>query len=78
MAYGKKTAPDRKAARAVAETAAMNEVRREADLQRMKTEKLRQLRLEREALAPPKKKPAPRKPPGSDLNLAQTQKIAKK
>lgn len=68
----------KKAARATAETAAMNEVRRAAEKQREKTEKLKQLRLERDAALPPKKKPAPRKAPGSDLNLAETQKIAKK
>ena len=68
----------RKAPRASAETAAMAEVRLAADRQREKTEKLRQLRLERDAGKPARKKPAARKPPGSDLNLAETQKIAKK
>ncbi len=68
----------KKAARASAETAAMSEVRIAADKQRQKSEKLKQLRLERDAAAPAKKKTAARKAPTSDLNLAQTQRIAKK
>lgn len=68
----------KKAARASAETAAMSEVRQAADKQRAKSEKLKQLRLERDAAAPAKKKAAVRKAPVSDLNLAQTQRIAKK
>lgn len=68
----------KKAARASAETAAMSEVRVAADKQRQKSEKLKQLRLERDAALPAKKKAAARKAPSSDLNLAQTQRIAKK
>ncbi|OFX06185.1 MAG: hypothetical protein A3E78_14870 [Alphaproteobacteria bacterium RIFCSPHIGHO2_12_FULL_63_12] len=68
----------KKAARASAETAAMSEVRQAADKQRAKSEKLKLLRLERDAAAPAKKKAAARKAPVSDLNLAQTQRIAKK
>lgn len=68
----------KKAARAVAETAAMIEIRRATDKQREKTEKLKQLRMERDAALPAKKKAAARKAATSDLNLAQTQRIAKK
>ena len=68
----------KKAARAVAETATKTELKREAEKQRLKTEKLRQLRLERDAALPAKKKAAARKAASSDLNLAQTQRIAKK
>lgn len=68
----------KKMARASAETAAMSEVRIAADKQRQKSEKLKQLRLERDAALPVKKKAAARKAPSSDLNLAQTQRIAKK
>ena len=68
----------KKAARASAETAAMTEVRHAAEKQRLKSERLKKLRLERDAAAPAKKKPAARKPPTTDLNLAQTQRIAKK
>ena len=68
----------KKAARLNAETAAMTEVRRASEKQREKSEQLKKLRLERDAALPKKKKPASRKAPGSDLNLAATQKIAKK
>ncbi|HNR78277.1 MAG TPA: hypothetical protein PKM48_14180 [Parvularculaceae bacterium] len=68
----------KKAARLNAETAAMIEVRRATERQREKSEKLKQLRLERDAALPRKKKPAARKPATSDLNLAATQKLAKK
>lgn len=78
MAAGKTSPSERKAARASAETAAMTEVRQAAEKQRQKSEKLKQLRLDRDAAAPAKKKPAGRKAPTSDLNLAQTQRIAKK
>lgn len=67
MAAGKMSPADRKAARASAETAAMSEVRHAAEKQREKSEKLKQLRLDRDAAAPAKKK-AVRKPPVSDLN----------
>lgn len=69
---------DKKAARLSAETAAMAEVRHAAEKQRVKSEKLKQLRLERDAALPAKAKPAPKKAVKSDLNLAATQKIAKK
>ncbi len=78
MALNKSSPASKKTARASAETAAMSEVRLAADKQRQKSEKLKQLRLERDAAAPAKKKPAARKAPASDLNLAQTQRIAKK
>lgn len=68
----------KKTARLNAETAAMVEVRRAAEKQREKSEKLKQLRLERDAALPAKKKAAARKAAASDLNLAQTQRIAKK
>jgi len=74
----KSSPASKKAARASAETAAMTEVRHAAEKQRLKSEKLKQLRLDRDAAAPAKKKPAARKPPTTDLNLAQTQRIAKK
>jgi len=74
----KSSTASKKAARLSAETAAMQEVRRAADKQREKSEMLKRLRLERDAALPAKKKAAPRKPSGADLNLAQTQKIAKK
>lgn len=74
----KSSPASKKAARASAETAAMSEVRVAADKQRQKSEKLKQLRLERDAALPAKKKAAARKAPSSDLNLAQTQRIAKK
>lgn len=78
MAVGKTSPSEKKAARASAETAAMTEVRHAAEKQRQKSERLKQMRLERDAAAPAKKKAAARKPAKSDLNLAQTQKIAKK
>ncbi len=68
----------KKAARLSAETAAMTEVRRAAEKQRLKSEHLKQQRLERDASLPAKKKPAARKVAATGLNLAQTQKIAKK
>lgn len=74
----KSSRSSKKAAHASAETAAMTEVRRAAEKQREKSEKLKQLRLERDATLPEKKKPAARRAPKSDLNLAQTQRIAKK
>lgn len=74
----KSSPASKKAARASAETAAMSEVRVAADKQRQKSEKLKQMRLERDAALPAKKKAAARKAPSSDLNLAQTQRIAKK
>ncbi|NWG92519.1 MAG: hypothetical protein HXY21_08430, partial [Parvularculaceae bacterium] len=49
-----------------------------AEKQRLKSEKLRQLRLERDAGLPAKKKPAARKAAATGLNLAETQKFAKK
>jgi hypothetical protein len=69
---------DKKAARLSAETAAMAEVRHAAQKQRLKTEKLKELRLERDAALPVKKKTAARKVAKSEINLAQTQRIAKK
>lgn len=78
MSAGKTSPTDRKAARLSAETAAMAEVRHAAEKQRTKSEKLKQLRLERDAALPTKKKAPARKAAKSDLNLAQTQKIAKK
>ncbi len=78
MAAGRQSPNDKKAARASAETAAMTEVRHAAEKQRVKSEKLKQLRLERDAAAPAKKKPAARKQAVTGLNLAQTQRIAKK
>lgn len=78
MAAVKSSPSERKAARASAETAAMTEVRHAAEKQRQKSEKLKQLRLERDATKPAKKKAAARKAPNSDLNLAKTQRIAKK
>lgn len=74
----KSSPASKKAARASAETAAMTEVRHAAEKQRVKSEKLKLLRLERDAAAPAKKKAAARKAPVTDLNLAQTQRIAKK
>ena len=67
----------KKAARAVAEKAAMIEVRHATEKQRANTERLKKLRLERDAALPEKKKPAPRKAPKSDLNLSVAQKRAK-
>ena len=61
------------AQRACAETAAMAEMRRAAEKLRQKSERLKQIRLQRDAAAPAKKKAAARKPAKSDLNLAQTQ-----
>lgn len=78
MPFSKMTNTDKKAAKVSAETAALTEVRRAADLQRQKSEKLKQLRMERDAALPAKKKAAAKKKPVTDLNLAQTQKIAKK
>ncbi|MDZ7628464.1 MAG: hypothetical protein U5J99_08695 [Parvularculaceae bacterium] len=72
-----KSPNERKAARASAETAAMAEVRNAADKQRNKSDMLRQQRLERDAALPAKKKAAKRVMK-TDLNLAQTQRIAKK
>lgn len=74
----KSSPASKKAARASAETAAMTEVRIAAEKQRQKSERLKQLRLERDAALPAKKKAAARKAAKSDLNLAATQKIAKK
>jgi len=59
-------------------TAGMAEMRVAAEKQRLKSEKLRQLRLERDAGLPAKKKPAARKAAATGLNLAETQKFAKK
>ncbi len=78
MAFSKLTNPDRKTARVSAETAALDEVRRAAEKQREKSEKLKALRLERDAALPAKKKAAAKKKPATDLNLAQTQKSGKK
>jgi hypothetical protein len=78
MVFSKMTNTDKKAAKVSAETAALTEVRRAADLQRQKSEKLKALRMERDAALPAKKKAAAKKKPVTDLNLAQTQKIAKK
>ena len=69
---------DKKAARLSAETAAMAEVRHAAEKTRLKTEKLKQMRLDREAGLPVKKKPAARKAAKTDINLAQTQRLTKK
>ncbi len=74
----KPTTAGRKMERERAQHAGLAEVRAAADKQRDKSEKLKQLRLERDAGLPLKKKAAARKPAKSDLNLAQTQKIAKK
>lgn len=78
MPFSKMTNTDKKAARVSAETAALSEVRRAADKQREKTEKLKQLRLEREAAQPPKKKPVQRKRAAAIPNLAKAQRNAKK
>lgn len=78
MPFSKMTNTDKKAAKVSAETAALTEVRRAADLQRQKSEKLKALRMERDAAGPPKKKPAAKRKQNTGLNLAQTQKIAKK
>ncbi len=78
MPPAKMTMTDKKAARVSAETAAMTEVRHAAEKQRQKSEKLKQLRMERDAAGPAKKKPPAKRKPNTDLNLAQTQKIAKK
>jgi hypothetical protein len=78
MAFSKMTTTDKKAAKVSAETAALTEVRRAADLQRQKSEKLKALRMERDAALPVKKKAAAKKKPATDLNLAQTQKSGKK
>lgn len=74
----KQSPASKKAARQSAETAAMAEMRNAAEKQRVKTEKLKQMRLERDAALPAKKKPASRKSAETGLNLAQTQRIAKK
>ncbi len=78
MPFSKMTNTDKKAAKVSAETAALTEVRRAADLQRQKSEKLKALRMERDAAKPAKKKAAARRKQETGLNLAQTQKIAKK
>ncbi len=54
MPFSKMTNTDKKAAKVSAETAALTEVRRAADLQRQKSEKLKALRMERDAAGPPK------------------------
>lgn len=69
---------DKKAARLSAETAAMAEVRHAAEKLRLKTEKLRELRLERDAALPAKTKRAAKAAPKSDLNLAATQRLPKR
>ena len=74
----KSSSAAKKAAREIAEKAAMSEVKNAAEKQRAKTERLKKLRLERDAALPEKKKPAARKPAQSNLNLAETQKMAKK
>lgn len=58
----RKSPNERKALRASAESAAMAEVRNAADKQRLKTDRLRQQRLERDAAMPPKKKAVKRAP----------------
>jgi hypothetical protein len=68
----------RKAARASAETAAITELRRAQDKIREKSERLKKLRLERDAAAPAKPKPTAKRVAKSDLNLAQTQRTPKK
>ncbi len=78
MPFSKMTNTDKKAARVSAETAALNEVRRAADKQREKSEKLKQLRMERDAALPPKKKPVARKKTAAIPNLAQSQRNAKR
>lgn len=78
MPFSKMTNTDKKAAKVSAETAALTEVRRAADKQREKSEKLKALRMERDAALPEKKKPAARRKRETGLNLAQTQKIAKR
>lgn len=79
MPFSKMTNTDKKAARVSAETAALTEVRRAAEKQREKSEKLKALRMERDAAAPAKKKKAAAKrKQDTGLNLAQTQRIAKK
>jgi hypothetical protein len=67
----------RKAARASAETAAMTELRRAQEKIREKSERLKKLRLERDAAAPPKPERAVKRAVKSDLNLARTQRGAK-
>jgi hypothetical protein len=78
MAFSKMTNTDKKAARVSAETAALTEVRRAAEKQREKSEKLKAQRLERDAAVPAKKKAAAKRKPETGLNLARTQRIAKK
>ncbi len=78
MVFSKMTNTDKKAARVSAEEAALSEVRRAADKQREKSEKLKQLRLERDAALPPKKKPVQRKRTDAIPNLAKAQRNAKK
>lgn len=67
-----------KARRASAETAAMTELRRAQEKVREKSERLKQLRLERDAAAPQKPKSVAKRAVKSGLNLAQTQRGPKK
>lgn len=78
MPFSKMPTTDKKSARASAEAQALAEVRRAAEKQREKSEKLKQLRLERDAALPPKKKPAARRKAAAIPNLAKAQRNAKR
>lgn len=75
--HGRPSPTLRKQASERAQSAGLAEVRQDAERQRLKSERLKQLRLERDAAAP-EPTPAPRrKAPQSSLNLARTQRVKK-
>ena len=74
---GRPSPTSRKLATERAQIAGLAEARKEADRQREKSVRLKQLRLEREASEPKAKAGPARKAPKSTLNLARTQRSAK-
>jgi hypothetical protein len=75
---GKSSVDERKRASERALSQGMAEIKKSADDQRRKTEKLKQLRMEREAAEPKAAKKAPKAAAKSTINLALTQRVAKK
>jgi hypothetical protein len=71
------TAKPKRAARPSAPSAGLQESRIAAERQRERTDKLRKLRLERDAARPPPAPPAPGRAVKSTLNLARTQRTKK-
>jgi hypothetical protein len=74
----KSSTDERKRASARALSQGMAEIQKSADDQRRKTEKLKQMRLERDAAEPKAPKKAPKAPAKASINLALTQRGAKK